>query len=76
MTLDKLTADVIESGKEHPFVRLLLEELRRYRSQAMEMLMHRAGEGAAIEQIHALGGKALQADWTIKAIESARGTDR
>ncbi len=68
--IDKLSADVVQSGKEHPFVIALLKELRARR----ENLQLAAESASHPSPAHTLGKLSALRD-VITTIENAKGRD-
>ena len=79
MIFDKLSREVVESGREHPFVQALLRELRDRLHGLRDSLVMAAGtsqhEGAD-RHLCQLGGRAFQLNEVVWMIAKAEGMDR
>lgn len=74
MSLDKLSADAIESGKEHPFVQALLRELKVRLINTEQVLRNEAGHGDVSHQrLCQLGGRAAELWAVIRLIDETKG---
>lgn len=73
--IDKLGADVVEEGKNHPFVQALRVELAHRHRQCAKLLEAKsaAGEGHAV--LAGLGGRAAELRSVMELIARTEGID-
>lgn len=75
--LDRLSQEVVESGKEHPFVQALLTELEGRLGNLLNTLQNAAGVGDGTHQrLCQLGGRAVELADVIRTINNVQGVER
>lgn len=73
--IDKLDPAELEEGKEHPFTRALLAELRKRHALHGRALVSYTAGGEGGGRAIALGGRIDELRWVMEQITGAKGTE-
>jgi hypothetical protein len=75
MTIGNLKENVIEEGREHPFVRALVNEVRSMQLVAQAAVVGMAASGGNEWQLRCNAGRAVAFADVLRLIEKAKGVE-
>lgn len=74
MSLEKLSEELVEEGRGHPFVEALLVDLRARQATLAMQLAGNAADGAGNEKLWPTGGRMAELAHVIRLITTTKGS--